>query len=138
MGHLKKKVILIIIINKLYKKVLNSESTGVYQGKVYVKDIAQKTNAYQLSKALLLDENSEFDSKPELEIYADDVKCSHGSTSGNIDEDSLYYLMSRGLNRKESTQLLIKGFLDEVVESINDSTIEKYIQLKLQEQIDGY
>ncbi len=120
------------------KKVLNSESTGVYQGKVYVKDIAQKTNAYQLSKALLLDENSEFNSKPELEIYADDVKCSHGSTSGNIDEDSMYYLMSRGLNHREATQLLIKSFLDEVVESIKDSNIEKFIQLKLQEQIDGY
>ena len=75
----------------------------MYQGKIFVKDIAQKTNAYQLSKALLLSDNSEFDSKPELEIYADDVKCSHGSTSGNVDDNSIHYLMTRGLNKKVNT-----------------------------------
>ena len=80
---------------------MESNARGIYQGKIFVKDIAQKTNAYQLSKALLTSENSEFDSKPELEIYADDVKCSHGSTSGNIDENSIHYLMTRGLSRKE-------------------------------------
>ena len=69
------------------KSVLDFNGKGIYQGKIYVKDIAQKTNAYQLSKALLLGEEAEFNSKPELEIYADDVKCSHGSTSGSIDED---------------------------------------------------
>ena len=73
------------------KSVLDSNAKGVYQGKIFVKDIAQKTNAYQLSKALLISENSEFDSKPELEIYADDVKCAHGSTSGNVDENSIHY-----------------------------------------------
>ena len=67
------------------KNVLSNESKGVYQGKIFVKDIAQKTDAYQLSKALILDDEAEFDAKPELEIYADDVKCSHGSTSGSID-----------------------------------------------------
>ena len=92
------------------KNVLNSDGKGVYQVKIFVKDIAQKTNAYQLSKAMLLSDNSEFDSKPELEIYADDVKCSHGSTSGSIAEDYIYYLMTRGLNRKESVKLLVNGF----------------------------
>ena len=85
------------------KSVLDINAKGVYQGKIFVKDIAQKTNAYQLSKAMLLSENTEFDSKPELEIYADDVKCSHGSTSGNIDENSIHYLMTRGLNKKQSS-----------------------------------
>ena len=120
------------------KSVVSSDSKGVYQGKIYVKDIAQKTNAYQLSKALLLSSNSEFDSKPELEIYADNVKCSHGSTSGSIDEDSLYYLMTRGLNRKESTKLLIKGFLDDVVQIIKSASIKKFIQDKLTKQIYGH
>ena len=69
----------------------------MFQGKIFVEEIAQKTNAYQLSKGLLLDKDSEFSTKPELEIYADDVKCSHGSTSGNIDKDALFYLKARGI-----------------------------------------
>jgi len=120
------------------KNVLSSDSRGIYQGKIYVKDIAQKTNAYQLSKALLLDDNAEFNSKPELEIYADDVKCSHGSTSGSIDENSLYYLMSRGISRKDSIKLLIKGFLNDVIELIKSPTIKQFIESKLEEQVDGY
>ena len=120
------------------KNVLSSESKGVYQGKIYVKDIAQKTDAYQLSKALLLNDNAEFNSKPELEIYADDVKCSHGSTSGSVDEDSLHYLMTRGLTREDSTKLLIKGFLNDVVELIKSTTIKKFIENKLEEQLNGY
>ena len=117
------------------KKVLNSESKGIYQGKVFVKDIAQKTDAYQLSKAILLSESSEFDSKPELEIYADDVKCSHGSTSGNLEEDSIYYLMTRGLSRKESIKLLVNGFLNEVIDEIKSTSIKKFILEKLKGQI---
>ena len=120
------------------KNVLSTGSKGIYQGKIYVKDVAQKTNAYQLSKALLLNENSEFNSKPELEIYADDVKCSHGSTSGSIDEDSLYYLMSRGLSRNDSTKLLINGFLNDVIEIIKSPTIKKFIEKKLEDQVNGY
>ena len=110
------------------KNVLSSDSKGVFQGKIFVKDVAQKTDAYQLSKALLLDENAEFNSKPELEIYADDVKCSHGSSSGNIDEDSLHYLMTRGLNQKDSKKLLIKGFLNDVIEFIKNPSIKRFIE----------
>jgi len=120
------------------KKVLDSESKGIFQGKIYVKDNAQKTNAYQLSKALLLHEDAEFNSKPELEIYADDVKCSHGSTSGSLDEDSLYYLMTRGLSRKESTKLLVKGFLNDVVEFIKNPKIKEFVENKLEEQVNGH
>ncbi len=114
------------------KNVLNDESKGVYQGKIYVKDVAQKTDAYQLSKAILLSETSEFDSKPELEIYADDVKCSHGSTSGSLDKESIHYLMTRGLSKKESTKLLVDGFLNEVVNSIKSNSIRKFIKTKLE------
>jgi len=120
------------------KNVLSPDSKGIFQGKIYVKDIAQKTDAYQLSKALLINDNAEFNSKPELEIYADDVKCSHGSTSGSVDEDSLYYLMSRGLSRAEATKLLIKGFLNDVIEFIKSPTIKKFIENKLEENINGY
>ena len=121
--------------NQKVKNVLSSESKGVYQGKIYVKDIAQKTDAYQLSKALLLDDEAEFNSKPELEIYADDVKCSHGSSSGNIDQDSLHYLMTRGLSRKDSTKLLVKGFLNDVIEFIKSPTIKNFIESELEKQI---
>ena len=120
------------------KNVLSHDSKGIFQGKIFVKDIAQKTDAYQLSKALLLNDDAEFNSKPELEIYADDVKCSHGSTSGSVDEDSLYYLMTRGLNRVEATKLLIKGFLNDVTEFIKSPSIKKFIEKKLEENINGY
>ena len=120
------------------KNVLNSNAKGVYQGKIYVKDIAQKTDAYQLSKALLLNDDTEFNSKPELEIYADDVKCSHGSTSGNVEEDSLYYLMTRGLSRKESLMLLINGFLNDIVDNIKSNTIKDFISSNLEKQIYEY
>ncbi len=120
------------------KNVLSSDGKGVYQGKIYVKDIAQKTDAYQLSKAMILSDNSEFDSKPELEIYADDVKCSHGSTSGNVDQDAIHYLMTRGLDKKESTKLLINGFLNEVIEMIKSNSVKNFVQAKLKKQIHGY
>jgi len=96
---------------------------------------AQKTNGYQLSKAIILDHDSEFDSKPELEIYADDVKCSHGSTSGSLDEDAIFYLMSRGLNRIDSRNLLIKGFLADAIETITNEEIKKYFLYKLENKI---
>ncbi len=120
------------------KSVLNSNSKGIYQGKIYVKDVAQKTNAYQLSKALIISENSEFDSKPELEIYADDVKCSHGSTSGNVDENSIHYLMTRGLSKKEAINLLINGFLNEIASEIKSKKIREFVNNKLEYQIHGY
>jgi len=113
---------------QLIKSVLNDSSTGVYQGKIFVDQKAQKTDGYQLSKALLLNKNSEFNAKPELEIYADDVKCSHGSTSGTLDENSIFYLMSRGLNYHQSKELLINGFLLDVIEKITDQEIKDLIK----------
>jgi len=113
---------------QLVKSVLNDNSKGVYQGKIFVSLEGQKTDGYQLSKALLLNENTEFDAKPELEIYADDVKCSHGSTSGNLDEELIFYLRSRGLNYKQSKELLINGFLLDVVEKITDLEVKNLIK----------
>ena len=113
--------------SQLIKSVLLEKSNGIYQGKIYVDKRAQKTNGYQLSKALILSENSEFNSKPELEIYADDVKCSHGSTTGNIDENSIFYLMSRGLTKNQATKMIVKGFLNEAIETITEPKIKLLI-----------
>jgi len=120
------------------KNVLNENCKSAYQGKIFVKDIAQKTDAYQLSKALLLEDSSEFNAKPELEIYADDVKCSHGSTSGSMNEDSIYYLMTRGITRKDAKDLLTKAFLFEIADSISNSGIKKFIEKNLDRQIYGH
>ena len=113
---------------QLVKSVLEKKSKAVYQGKIFVSSEAQKTDGYQLSNAILLSENSEFNAKPELEIYADDVKCSHGSSSGSLDENSIFYLMSRGLNYKEAKKLLINGFLLDVIEKITDEEIKNLIK----------
>ncbi len=113
---------------QLIKGVLEDESKAVYQGKIFVNSKAQKTDGYQLSKAILLNDNTEFNSKPELEIYADDVKCSHGSASGSLNEDSIFYLMSRGLNYNEAKKLLINGFLLDVVEKITDSVTKNLVK----------
>ncbi len=113
---------------QLIKSVLDNNSKAAYQGKIYVGQDAQKTDGYQLSKAVLLNENSEFNAKPELEIYADDVKCSHGSASGSLNEDSIFYLRSRGLSYNEAKNLLIKGFLLDVIEKITDEEIKNIIK----------
>ena len=113
---------------QLIKSVLNENSKGVYQGKIYVNSKAQKTDGYQLSRALLLNDDVEFNAKPELEIYADDVKCSHGSTSGNIDENSIFYLMSRGLSHTQSKKLLTNGFLNEAVEKITNESVKSLVK----------
>ena len=113
---------------QLIKSVLGENTKSAYQGKIFVKSNAQKTDGYQLSKAILLSDNAEFNAKPELEIYADDVKCSHGSASGSLNQDSIFYLMSRGLNYKEAKELLINGFLLDVVEKITDNEIKNLIK----------
>ena len=113
---------------QLIKSVSENDSRAVYQGKIFVSSEAQKTDGYQLSKAILLDETTEFNAKPELEIYADDVKCSHGSTSGSLDENSIFYLMSRGLKYEEAKGLLVNGFLLDVVEKITDLEIKNLIK----------
>ena len=102
------------------KGVLTDQSKASYLSKTFVKKIAQKTEAYQLSKGILLSDNSYFHSKPELKIFADDVKCSHGSTIGPMDSDLLFYLRSRGLSKKDSTSLLIKSFFHHMISEIHN------------------
>ncbi len=116
---------------QVFKKVLRNGAVGVFQGKILVKEGAQKTDGYQISQSLLLDGDSQFLAKPELEIYADDVACSHGSTSGAIDMDALYYLRSRGVPHKEATDLLVLSFLAEAVEEIEDEGLRDEIVSRL-------
>src|SRR5690606_20331935 len=99
-----------------YKGVLSGKSKGVFNGKVIVHPNAQKTKSQQTNKNLLLSKNAEANAKPELEIYADDVACAHGATIGQIDEESLFYLRSRGMNKSEAIALLVRSFVDEVLE----------------------
>jgi Fe-S cluster assembly protein SufD len=116
---------------QVFKKVLRNGAVGVFQGKILVKPGAQKTDGYQISQSLLLDEDSEFLAKPELEIYADDVACSHGSTSGAIDEAALYYLRARGIPKPIATDLLTLSFLAEAVEEIEDEGLRDEINTRL-------
>lgn len=103
---------------QVFKKVLRGSAVGVFQGKILVKQIAQKTDGYQISQSLLLDEHCQFLAKPELEIYADDVKCSHGSTSGEIDPMQLYYLRARGIPEDQAKLLLVLSFLAQTLDEI--------------------
>ena len=108
---------------QVFKKVLRNGAVGVFQGKILVKEGAQKTDGYQISQSLLLDGDSQFLAKPELEIYADDVRCSHGSTTGAIDEEALFYLRSRGVGKSEAQDILVLSFLADVIDEIEDGRL---------------
>ncbi len=117
---------------QVFKKVLRNGATGVFQGKILVKPGAQKTDGYQISQALLLDDDSQFLAKPELEIYADDVACSHGSTSGAIDETALFYLRSRGVPAGEAADLLVLAFLAEALAEVEDERLADDLRGRLE------
>ena len=117
---------------QVFKKVLRNGATGVFQGKILVKEGAQKTDGYQISQSLLLDEDSQFLAKPELEIYADDVACSHGSTSGAIDDEALFYLRSRGVPEDTATDMLTLAFLAEALDEIEDDVIADDLLTRLE------
>ncbi|MEM7239309.1 MAG: SufD family Fe-S cluster assembly protein, partial [Pseudomonadota bacterium] len=108
---------------QVFKNVLADRSTAVFQGKIYVKEGAQKTDGYQISQAVLLTDGSEFLAKPELEIYADDVACSHGSTTGALDETALFYLRSRGVSLEDAEAMLVASFVDEAIGEIADEAL---------------
>ncbi|MGE5261596.1 MAG: Fe-S cluster assembly protein SufD [Actinomycetota bacterium] len=110
---------------ELFKGVLDSEARGIFQGKIIVAPDAQKTDGKQMAQALLLSETAEFDSKPELEIFADDVVCGHGSTSGQIDEDLLFYLEARGIPEDEARALLIQAFVGEALDRIEHENLRE-------------
>ena len=106
-----------------YKGILSGKSTGVFNGRIYVHPGAQKTDAIQNNQNLLLSDDAIIHTKPELEIYADDVKCTHGATVGPLDEKGLFYLRSRGLNRKEAQQILMRAYVNEIIENVSDEKI---------------
>lgn len=117
---------------QVYKKVLRNGATGVFQGKILVKPGAQKTDGYQISQGLLLDDDSIFLAKPELEIYADDVICSHGSTVGALNEDAMFYLMSRGIPHLQAQDLLVLSFLSEAIDEISSEELRAEIRSRLE------
>ncbi len=117
--------------NQVYKGILNDRSRATYFSNTHVNQVAQKTEGYQLSKGILLSDNASFFSKPELKIYADDVKCSHGSTIGPIDENAIFYLRSRGMSKIAATKILISSFINEELSSIDNEQMSEIIQKKL-------
>lgn len=117
---------------QLYKGLLNGKSRAIFNGKIYVHAIAQKTNAYQLNKHLLLGKEARVDTKPQLEIFADDVKCTHGATIGQLSQEEIFYLQSRCIPASMAIQLLSKGFIDDILDTIkNDSIRGKLSRLLL-------
>ena len=113
--------------NQLYKGIMDGSSTGVFNGKIFVQRDAQKTNAYQSNKNILLSDLASVNTKPQLEIFADDVKCSHGCTIGHLDDEGLFYLQSRGITEKNAKSLLLHAFADDILEKINIPAIRTYI-----------
>lgn len=126
--------------NEYYKGVLKDHSTAVFNGKVFVRQDAQKTNAYQQNRNILLSDDATINTKPQLEIWADDVKCSHGATVGQLDEDQLFYLKARGIDHEKAKSLMVYAFASEVVEQVKNQAIRNYlfgaISKKLNFQID--
>lgn len=120
--------------NENYKGILADTATGVFNGKVFVRREAQKTNAFQSNQNILISDNATVNSKPELEIYADDVKCSHGSTTGEIDEDALFYLRSRGLNEADANKLMITAFTKEALDIIENEPFKAHIEQLIEQK----
>lgn len=118
--------------NELYKGVLDDKSTGVFNGKIFVRKDAQKTNAYQSNKNILLSSNATINTKPQLEIYADDVKCSHGTSTGKLDESALFYLKSRGIGLENARKLLLLAFVSDVYQTIPSESLKEYIQNRIE------
>lgn len=113
--------------NENYKGIMAGNSTGVFNGKVFVRQDAQQTLAFQSNQNILLSDTATINSKPELEIYADDVKCSHGSTTGQLDEDALFYMMARGIDREKANRLLIQAFVGDVIDDIRIPALKEHI-----------
>lgn len=116
---------------ELYKGVLSDKSTGVFNGKVIVAVDAQKIEAYQQNKNILLSREATMNAKPELEIFADDVKCSHGTTTGQFDEEAIFYLQTRGISKESAKKLLIEAFSDEVIDKVDSEELRIWIKEKL-------
>jgi len=121
------------VSNELFKGIVTDKATGVFNGKVLVRQDAQKINAYQTSKSIVLDRNASIYAKPELEIYADDVKCSHGATTGELDDEALFYLRARGINYETARMMLLEAFARDVVDLIELEGVREYLYSRLHE-----
>jgi Fe-S cluster assembly protein SufD len=118
--------------SETYKGVLDEQAHGVFQGRIVVQPGAQKIDGHQLNKTILLSDRAEMDTKPELEIYADDVKCSHGATVGELDENAVFYLRARGIGLAEARQMLVEGFIEDLIGTVEVPAVrdefERHIQ----------
>lgn len=114
--------------NEFYKGIMDDSATGVFSGKIFVRPDAQKTNAYQSNKNILLSENATINTKPQLEIFADDVKCSHGCTVGQLDEEALFYLRTRGISKEHAQSMLLQAFAEDIVKQIKPEPLCKYVE----------
>ncbi len=121
--------------NELYKGILDDKAHGVFNGKVMVHKDAQKTNAFQQNSSLLLSEKAVMDAKPQLEIFADDVKCSHGATIGHLDESSVFFLRTRGVSEKRAKEMLQEAFLLEVIQNMPDEKLRAYASECISEKL---
>ena len=121
--------------NELYKGIMDDQSTGVFNGKIFVRKDAQKTNAYQSNKNILLGEHASANTKPQLEIFADDVKCSHGCTIGKLDEDALFYLRARGISEKNAKALLLHAFASDILGQIENEAVKHHIEQLISERL---
>ncbi|MGE0635324.1 MAG: Fe-S cluster assembly protein SufD [Bacteroidia bacterium] len=121
--------------NQTYKGILDGKSTGIFNGKIFVQRDAQKTNAYQSSKNILMSDDATINAKPQLEIYADDVKCSHGSSTGKIDEDALFYLRARGLGIESARKLLLHAFVNDVMQTIRIDALRDYLETLIHKKL---
>jgi Fe-S cluster assembly protein SufD len=124
--------------NEYYKGILDGNSKGVFNGKIFVQPNAQKTNAYQSNKNVLVSENASINTKPQLEIWADDVRCTHGTTTGKLDSEQLFYLRSRGLSEKTAKSLLIHAFANDLVDKMDMAGVKSLVENKIQERLEQF
>ena len=121
--------------NEFYKGILDDSSSAVFNGKIYVRQDAQKTNAFQTNRNVLLSDNAKINTKPQLEIFADDVKCSHGATSGALDESSMFYLQSRGISRDDAKSMLIMAFANDLIDKFDLPELQKTIRSEISNRL---
>lgn len=122
--------------NELYKGIIEDKSSATFNGKIYVRKDAQKTNAFQSNKNILLSDDGTINTKPQLEIYADDVKCSHGTSTGKLDEDKIFYLRARGLSETSAKKLLMHAFASEVVDTIKIDELREYVESEISKRFE--
>jgi len=122
--------------HELYKGILGDQSRAIFRGKIHVHQKAQKTDAYQQNENILLSDNARINTKPQLEIYADDVKCSHGATIGQLNEDALFYLQARGISKTESRNMLLKAFADDIADRVKIDTLRQHVEKLIQNKFE--